>query len=171
MNIMDTIRSRRSIRKFGDASVEDEKIDIILDAGRWAPSGMNNQPWQFIVVKDGETIEEVAGCTTYGDIVRSANLLIAVFLDRDRMYDGTKDTMAIGACIQNMLLAAHSVELGAVWLGEILNRREKVNQILNAPDSLKLMAVIAIGYPVERATSTRKALSEIAHLEQYGHPY
>lgn len=79
--------------------------------------------------------------------------------------------MAIGACIQNMLLAVHSLELGAVWLGEILREKEKVNRILNAPHPLELMAVIAIGYPVERAASTRKALSEIAHLEQYGHPY
>ncbi len=65
---------------------------------------MNNQPWQFISVKDEKTIEEVAECTTYGDIVRSANLLIAVFLDEGKMYDQTKDIMAIGACIQNMLL-------------------------------------------------------------------
>ncbi len=171
MDIIDTIRSRRSIRKFGDVNVEDEKLDIILDAGRWAPSGMNNQPWQFIVVRGGKTIEKVAECTTYGNIVRSANLLIAVFLDEDKMYDRTKDTMAIGACIQNMLLAAHSLELGAVWLGEILSRRGEVNQILNAPDSLKLMAAIAIGYPTEKPTSTRRALSEIAHLERYGHPY
>ncbi len=67
--------------------------------------------------------------------------------------------------------AFDSLGLGAVWLGEILNKREKVNQILNVPDSLKLMAVIAIGYSVERARSTRRALSEIAHLERYGHPY
>jgi len=167
MDVIDAIRSRRSIRKFKDVEVEDEKVDIILDAGRWAPSGMNNQPWQFIVVRNRETIDKIAQCTAYGNIVKSANLLIAIFLNKDEMYDRTKDVMAIGAAIQNMLLAVHSLDLGAVWLGEILKEKEKVNQILNAPASLELMAVLAIGYPAEKATSTRKALSEIVHRERY----
>jgi len=167
MDVIDAIRSRRSIRKFRDAEVEDEKVGIILDAGRWAPSGMNNQPWQFIVVRNRETMDKIAQCTIYSDILRSANLLIAVFLDKDEMYDRTKDVMAIGACIQNMLLAAHSLDLGAVWLGEILKEKEKVNEILDAPESLELMAVLAIGYPAESPTSTRKALKEIVHRERY----
>lgn len=167
MNVIDAIRSRRSIRKFRDANIEDEKVNIILDAGRWAPSGMNNQPWQFIVVRNRETMDKIAQCTIYGSIVKSANLLIAVFLDKDEMYDRTKDVMAIGAAIQNMLLAVHSLDLGAVWLGEILKEKEKVNRILDVPDSLELMAVLALGHPVEKPTSTRKALSEIVHWERY----
>ncbi|MDI6888576.1 MAG: nitroreductase family protein [Methanocellales archaeon] len=129
MDVIDAILGRRSVRKFGDAEVEDEKVDIVLDAGRWAPSGMNNQPWQFIVVRDRKTIDNIAQCTIYDDIVESANLLIAVFLDKDEMYDRTEDVMAIGACTQNMLLAVHSLRLGAVWLGEILKEKEKVNRI------------------------------------------
>jgi len=167
MDVIEAIQSRRSIRKFEDVEVEDEKVDIILDAGRWAPSGMNNQPWQFIVVRNRETIDKIAQCTAYGNIVKSANLLIAIFLNKDEMYDRTKDVMAIGAAIQNMLLAVHSLDLGAVWLGEVLKEKEKVNQILDAPNSLELMAVLAIGGPAEKPTSTRKALSEIVHREHY----
>lgn len=168
--ILDTIKSRRSVRKFLPILLEDSLIRDILEAGQWAPSGLNNQPWRFIVIRDKSTIKSLAECTKYGHIVQSAQLLIAVFLDRNAMYDHTKDTQACGAAIQNMLLAAHGLGLGAVWLGEILNKKEDVGYILKTPDSLELMAVIAIGYPADdtSASSNRRELSEIAFVEQYG---
>ncbi|HUV82773.1 MAG TPA: nitroreductase [archaeon] len=169
-NILDTIRSRRSVRKFLPLPVEDSLIRDILEAGRWAPSGLNNQPWRFVVIRDKGTVNSLAECTKYGHIIRNAQLLIAVFLDRNAMYDYTKDTQACGAAIQNMLLAAHGLGLGAVWLGEILNKKEEVGHILKVPDSLELMAVVAIGYQAgdTDASSNRRELSEIAFLEQYG---
>jgi nitroreductase len=169
-NILDTIKSRRSVRKFLPLPVEDSIIRDILEAGRWAPSGLNNQPWRFVVIRDESTANSLAECTKYGHIIRNAQLLIAVFLDRNAMYDYIKDSQACGAAIQNMLLAAHDSGLGAVWLGEILNKKEEVGHILKAPESLELMAVIAIGYPDgdTDASSNRRELSEIAFLEQYG---
>ena len=169
-NILDTIKSRRSVRKFSPLPVEDSIIKDILEAGRWAPSGLNNQPWRFVVIRDKGTANSLAECTKYDHIIQSAQLLIAVFLDRDAMYDHTKDTQACGAAIQNMLLAAHGLGLGAVWLGEILNKKEEVGHILQAPKSLELMAVIAIGYPAgdAKASSNRSELSEIAFEEHFG---
>lgn len=72
-------------------------------------------------------------------------MLIAVFLDRNEMYNHTKDIKSIGACIQNMLLAIHSMGFGAVWLGHILNKKEDVNTVLGAPVSYELMDVVALG--------------------------
>ena len=167
--IIDTIKSRRSVRDFTDDPVSKDNINIILDAGRWAPSGLNNQPWRYIVVQERDTIEQVATCTHYGNVVLGAPLLIAVFLDHDAGYNYVKDVQATGASIQNMLLACCGLELGAVWLGEILNRKEKVNSILDAPDSLELMAVIAVGHPVEKErTSTRKGIEDVTFNEKYG---
>jgi nitroreductase len=77
-------------------------------------------------------------------------MLIAVFLDNSLSYDRTKDCQAIGACIQNMLLAVHSMGLGAVWLGEILKSKDKVLELIGGPSELELMAVLAIGYPAEK---------------------
>jgi nitroreductase len=167
--VIDTILSRRSVRKFTEEPVAKTHINTILNAGRWAPSGLNNQPWRYIVVQDRDTIEEIAGCTRYSNVVQGARVLIAVFLDQDVVYNYVKDVQAVGASIQNMLLACFDLGLGAVWLGEILNQKEKVNLILDAPDSYELMAVLAIGNPTEEErTSTRKAVREIAFNEKFG---
>ena len=173
VQIIDIIKSRRSVREFMDRPVEDDLIANILDAGRWAPSGLNNQPWRFVVVRDREIAGSLAGCTRYSSIVHSAPLLIAVFLDRDVMYDHTKDVQACGAAIQNMLLAAHGMGLGSVWLGELLNQKDKVRNILNAPGSLELMAVVAIGYPAAGGirSSERREISGITSKERFGNPW
>lgn len=166
---MEAILSRRSIRKFKEDTIKTEDINSILEAGRWAPSGLNNQPWKFIVIQNKDTIESISNCTHYHATVKNAPLLIAAFLDHDTMYNHTKDVQAIGASIQNILLRTHDIGLGAVWLGEILNQRDKVNLILNCPESLELMAVIAIGYPaIDEATSSRKEINDICFDEKFG---
>lgn len=167
--VIDTILTRRSVREFTDRQISKEEINTILNAGRWAPSGLNNQPWRFIVVRDPETIHLLSECTHYSGIVAGAPLLIAAFLDNEHSYSRTKDIQAIGASIQNMLLACCELGLGAVWLGEILNQNEKVNSILDCPPKLELMAALAIGEPVPgKRTSTRKSLSELVFEEKYG---
>ncbi|MEA1984897.1 MAG: nitroreductase [Euryarchaeota archaeon] len=162
-DMIDTILTRRSVREFTREIISKQEIDTILDCGRWAPSGLNNQPWKFVVVQERDTIDQLSQCTHYRDVVKGANLLIGVYLDKDTQYNHTKDILAIGAAIQNMLLACEDLGLGAVWLGEILNQSDRVNAILQAPPSLELMAVLAIGHPVsKKRTSHRKDLREIA---------
>lgn len=173
VEILDIIKSRRSVREFLGDIVEDSMVEEILEAGRWAPSGLNNQPWRFVVIRDRQTAGLLAGCTRYSSIVHSAPLLIAVFLDRNVMYDHTKDVQACGAAIQNMLLAVHGMGLGAVWLGEILNQKDKVMEVLNAPGPMELMAVVAIGYPAADSSRSgrRQEISEITYKERFGEPW
>lgn len=160
--ILDAIYQRRSIREYTAAPVEAEKLREIVRAGSWAPSGLNNQPWRFVTISNRLVIDRLAGLTRYGHIVKAAPALIAVYLDRREMYNETKDLQAAGACIQNILLAAEAQDLGAVWLGEILNRREEVNRILDLTEHFQLMAVIALGYPAHRQQkSPRKPLAEL----------
>ncbi len=169
MDVIEAIKSRRSVREFTDDDVDDTALEEIIDAGRWAPSGLNNQAWRFIIIRDIGTKEELCGLTHYGTIIKNAHVLIAVFLDRNEMYDRTKDVQSIGACIQNMLLAIHSMGLGAVWLGEILKKKEGVNSVLRAPDSYELMAVVALGHPVnKKRVSERKELSHLVFREKFG---
>jgi nitroreductase len=166
--VIDTILNRRSVREFTDKPISKEDINIILNAGRWAPSGLNNQPWRFIVIRNRETIQKLSECTHYTGIVAGAPLLIATFLDTETSYNRIKDIEAIGAAIQNMLLACCELGLGGVWLGEILNQKEGVNSILECPSKLELMAALAIGEPTPKErTSTRKALSETVYDEKY----
>ena len=166
---MEAIKTRRSVRGFADEDISDEIIERVLDAGRWAPSGLNNQAWRFIVVQDANTKIALSKLTEYGPTIKNAPVLTVVFLDKDHMYNYTKDVQSIGACIQNMLLAIHSLGLGAVWLGEILKNKEKVNTILDAPESYELMAVVALGYPTRKERSSdRKALSHLVFREKFG---
>jgi nitroreductase len=157
MDVIEAIQNRRSVREFREKDIPTDKIEKILEAGRWAPSGLNNQPWKFMIIKNLKLKENLASYTHYGKIIINAPVCIAVFLDGKVGYDRTKDVQAIGACIQNMLLAVHSLGLGAVWLGEILNNRKDAENILNAREGCELMAVLAIGTPTEKKrSSTRK---------------
>lgn len=137
-------------------------LERVLDAGRWAPSGMNNQPWRFAVIRDEMIRDKLAGLTHYARIIKNSHVLIPVFLDKSASYHRTKDVQAIGACIQNMLLEAHSLGLGGVWLGEILKSSEQIREILGLAEDLELMAVIALGYPAESPTNvTRRELNSL----------
>ena len=122
--VLAAIYKRRSIREYTDAEISIAQLHEIIRAGMWAPSGMNNQPWRFVIIQDPEIKEQLAQQTQYSHIVRGANALIAVYLSQEEMYDAVKDHQSAGACIQNMLLAAEALELGAVWLGQILKNRE-----------------------------------------------
>jgi len=159
---MKLIKSRRSVRKYGDEVPDDAFIDRVLEAGAWAPSGLNNQPWAFAVVKDPDTRGRIGELTHYAKTVNAAPVLLCVFLDNNKTYDRTKDCQAIGACIENMLLYIHSEGMGAVWLGEILKNKEKVAEVLKAPEHLELMAVIAVGSPGENGVheGKRRAVTE-----------
>lgn len=162
-SVLDAIRQRRSIRRYTGEPVTDGEVAAILEAGRWAPSGLNNQPWRFLVVRSGEARQEaLAGRTKYARIVREAKALFCVFMDHGSGYNRTKDLQGIGACLQNMLLAAHALGLGAVWLGEIINQEPEVTRALGLDDSrLELMAVLAVGRPAQKGASERKPLSEL----------
>ena len=161
MDMLETIKSRRSIRKFTDKTVADDMIARIIEAGIWAPSGLNNQPWKIAVIRDEEIKSEIAGLTHYSKCVMSANVLIAVFFDTSLGYDRTKDVQSIGACLQNMLLMVHAEGLGAVWLGEILKNKDRVKALVQGSHDLELMAVLALGYPAtEGGKGSRRDIAE-----------
>ncbi len=160
--VLEAIYSRRSVRHFTNTPVDQKLIWEIIRAGTWAPSGLNNQPWRFVIVRDADKRAQLAELTRYGEILRQAPVAIAVFVDKEAMYHEVKDHQAMGACIQNMLLAIHALGLGGVWLGEILKNADKVREVLDLPDHLELMAVVALGHPAHRKqTSSRKPLEEV----------
>jgi nitroreductase len=150
MEIMEAIRTRRSVREYTGEAVTDDELDHLLQAARWAPSGLNNQPWRFMKVTSRELIDGLSELTKYRGVVSGAEALIAVFLDGREMYDRTKDLQSSGAALQNILLAAHEMGLGACWLGEILKRREEAEELLKVSGDLEMVALVALGRPVAR---------------------
>jgi nitroreductase len=162
MDLLEGIYTRRSIRQYTDQPVERGHLLEIIRAGTWAPSGLNNQPWRFVIVQNPEVRDELARFTKYHTLIERAPACIAVFVDKSVMYHEVKDHQAMGACIQNMLLAAHALGLGAVWLGEILKNADGVRRLLGLSDNLELMAVVALGHPAsQKHSSKRKDVSEV----------
>lgn len=162
-SVFQAILERRSIRAFTDDPVPQEEIERILEAGRWAPSGLNNQPWRFLILQDEDLRKQaLESCTKYAHIVRGAKVLIGVFLEKSEMYHEGKDHQAAGACIQNMLLTAHGLGLGGAWLGEIINQEDKVLKVLGLDaNRLRLMAFIALGRPAKPGSSLRRPLKDL----------
>ncbi len=162
MDLLEAIYTRRSIRQYTAEPVVREQLLEIIRAGTWAPSGLNNQPWRFVIVRGEEIKRELAALTRYHTVIDTAPACIAVFIDRGTMYHEAKDHQAMGACLQNMLLAAHALGLGAVWLGEILKNGPAVRSLLGLSEQFDLMAVIAVGHPAKTdRSSSRKGLSEV----------
>jgi len=162
VDILDTICKRRSIREYKQDPPKDAEIEKVLEAGRWAPSGLNNQPWRFLVMKDRLKKDGLAEFTKYGQIIKKAPVVIVVCMDVADSYNRDKDLMAIGASIQNMLLQAHSLGIGTCWLGEILNKKEQVAKFLKLNSDLELMAVISIGYPAKNISKGhRRSLQDV----------
>jgi len=160
--VLELIKSRRSVRKFSAREVGDELVDQVLEAGRWAPSGRNNQPWRFVVVREAALKSQVAALTRYTKVVEGAPVIIPVFIHQPSMYSEVKDHQSMGACLQTMLLMAHGLGLGALWLGEILKNADEVRRVLGLGEELELMAVVCLGWPeVDAGPGSRMELAEL----------
>jgi len=166
MDVLKAIKTRRSIRKYRRDPIPEKLIFKILEAGRWAPSAGNSQPWQFIILKDDQIRRSVAEATTYGKFLAEAPIGVAVVIDPKASTHPVED----GAiATQNMLLAAHTLGLGACWIGSYGSvYEEKVKEILNIPKEKRLLSIISIGFPVESPRKTRKELREILFINKYG---
>jgi nitroreductase len=166
LEVLEAIKGRRSIRKYKKDPIPEDFIVKILDAGRWAPSASNRQPWSFMILKDREVRRRVAEATTYGKFLADAPLGIAVVVDPQASTHPVEDG-AIAS--QNMLLAAHALGLGACWIGSYNSfYEEKIKTILSIPKNKRLLSIISIGFPAESPTKTRKELGQIVFTDQYG---
>jgi nitroreductase len=163
MDVLAAIRTRRSIRKYQKDPVPEAELEEILDAGRWAPSGSNLQPCTFIVLNDPKVREEVAGLLPLGKFLNEAPLGIAVVSDRRLSSTAVQDG-SIAA--YSMLLAAHSLGLGACWLAPSVNE-DILKVLLGIPGEARLICVISLGYPDESGSTTRKELNKMVSINRY----
>lgn len=147
MDAFECIKKRRSIRNYIEQPVPELLINKLIESAIWAPSGKNGQPWLFLPLTQKEEIQYISEYTIYKKWVSQAPCLILVFLNLDKSYNYIRDVQSVGAAIQNILLAAHENGLGTCWIGEILNRKEEVQKMLEIDSSqLELMAAITLGY-------------------------
>lgn len=166
MEVIEAIKTRRSIRKYKVESVPEEAVTTILDCGRWAPSAGNRQPWKFIVVRDSELKKRLGRALPAGAFVADAPLAIAVVIDPAESSHPVEDGAAV---TQNMLLAAHALGLGSCWIGTYNSANEATaKEVLGVLPEHRLLSVIAIGYSAESPTKTRKDLDQLTFTNRYG---
>ena len=148
--VENAIKSRRSIRKYSDTPIDKSLIIKMIETVCQAPSGKNLQPWKFVVVNNEKIRREISELSKYKKWMVTAPCYILVYMDNSLSYERIKDIQAIGACVQNILLMAHSLNLGSCWVGEIVRQDNTIKDILQISDNnLELMALLTIGYAME----------------------
>jgi nitroreductase len=151
MEAMEAILTRRSIRRYTSQPVSEERIEELLRAAMSAPSTNNGQPWHFVVIDDRKILQEIPRFHPYASMLREAPLAILVCVDRRINHEGflVQDG---SAATENLLLAAHALGLGAVWLGiyPLEERISGMRKLLALPETILPLALISIGYPAEK---------------------
>ncbi|MEA2090224.1 MAG: nitroreductase family protein [Thermoproteota archaeon] len=167
MEVFEAIRKRRSIRKYKPEPVSEEKLKIILEAARLAPSGKNRQPWQFVVVRNPERKKAVGRAANNQMFITDAGVIIAALGDPAASPNGFKRDPVIA--VEHMVLAAASLGYGTCWIGAF--DEKKVKRILGIPEKLAVIALLPIGVPDESPPKKpRKELAEMFFQEEYGKP-
>ena len=172
--VLKAIQERRSVFRFKPDGVDQDKIDAIIEAGRWAPSFVNSQPWSIIVVKDKETkrkLRELAITITGIGIEESpVTLVVTVDTQKDPHHyveDGA-------AATQNMALAAHSLGLSSFWVGVYdssgarASSEEKTKALLNIPNRYRIISMLPIGVAAVTYQKDRNPSSEFVYGDKFG---
>lgn len=165
MDTIEALRTRRSIRRYLKQPVEKEKIETIIDCARLAPTAINIQPWEFIVLTDSKIKKAIAEATDYGKFIQDAPVAIIVICKNVKYFleDGC-------AATTNILNAAHALGLGTCWIaGDKKPYAEKILGIIQAPKDYRLVSLISLGYPLEISSGNqmKRPINEVIHWELF----
>ena len=161
MNALEAIGKRRSVRKYTGEPIPGKDLEKIVDAGRLAATGSNQQPWDFVVVTDRAM---VARLKVAAEWMEKAAAIIAVVMDPSSRWwieDGS-------AAVENMLIASTALGYGSCWLeGYTLPHEEEFKKLLDVPKEKRLLTLVPIGVPAEEPTREKRSLREVLHWERY----
>ncbi|NLE91391.1 MAG: nitroreductase family protein [Elusimicrobia bacterium] len=166
MENLEMLKARRSVRSYQDKTLNKDDIEKIVDCARFAATARNVQPWEFVAVTEGKTLESLAALAENGRFLAQAKACIAVFCVDTKYYleDGC-------AATQNLLLAASMLGIGSCWVaGDKKPYVPQVSALLGAPAQYKLVSLVALGHPrkEDQAGNPRKRpLKEVLHWEKF----
>lgn len=165
--LIDTIFSRRSIRRYTEEPVSEEEIKAILEAAMAAPSASNRKPWHFVVVTERETLNRLAKAHKYAKMLNEAPLCISVCGDQsvsERFW-----VQDCSAATENLLLAVTALGLGAVWCGvhPSQERVKDISKILGIDTPFVPLNLIAIGHPAEEKEARTQYDEGRIHREKW----
>ncbi|MFA6216752.1 MAG: nitroreductase family protein [Candidatus Omnitrophota bacterium] len=164
METIACIANRVSIREYNASPLSREVLEMLVDCGRRAPTARAVEPWHFVVVTAKECLIKLASLAPTGGFLRDAAACIVVFCQDTKYYleDGC-------AATENILLAAADQGLGACWIaGDKKEFAPEVSLLLDAPDHMKLVSLISLGYPLKgRKQSKKLSLQDVLHWEKF----
>jgi nitroreductase len=170
VDAIEAILGRRSIRKYEDRVVEPEKIDTLVRAGLAAPSAGNQQSWRFVVVTDRAQLDRLSVATPYSGMLAHAPLAIVVCGDTTSVkYPEPYWVEDCSAAMQNILVAARALGLGACWLGyhPREDRKEEARRILGLPEGVDTLGVASIGYPAEERSPSGREIADYVRYDRW----
>ena len=158
MDTLETIFTRKSVRSYTDSPISDADMHTILEAGMSGPSCVNARDWSFIVVRDRETLNKMAGANGRpATPLRTAAAAVLICGDLSRAFPPAQEYWVIDGAIaaQNMTLAAWELGIGSVWLGTWpqMDRVENQAKLFGLPENIVPHSVLALGYPDEAANA------------------
>jgi nitroreductase len=171
---LDFLFSRRSIRKYTGREIPEPMLVDLLEAGMAAPSAMAKDPWHFIVLRSRSSIDQLAAALPNGKMLVGAMAALVVCGDLDRAHDRQLSFLLqdVSASIENILLAANALGLGACWLG-IHPREERiaaVSQLFGLPTNIIPISGISLGWPDEEKDRRTRFNPDHVHWERWAHP-
>ena len=167
---MNSIFTRRSIREYDSCPVEQENLERILRAGMQAPSAMNRQPWEFLVVKNPEMIQKIAALTPYGKPAARAPVVLVPLVNLQTAGEKNRFWVQdLSASVQNILLQVTEEGLGGCWMGIYPDedRTQALHNTLNLPDGILPFAMISVGYGLQENRFVDRFSAEKIHYETY----
>lgn len=169
MECLDSIMSRRSIRHYTSEPVADGDVELILRAAMAAPSAGNQQPWRFVVVTDRAQLEALSHATPYSRMIATAPLAIVVCGDTRAEKHPGYWVQDCSAAVQNALVAANAVGLGAVWIGvhPIAERVDTVARLCAVPEGIVPLAILSIGHPAETKPAADRYDPQFVHHDRW----
>jgi len=165
MDVFQCVSTLSSIRSYIEREVPDALMMEVLEAGRLAPSAHNDQPWQFILVRDKSRLNDMKKYCISGGFISQVDFAVVVVTDPSSKWHEIDGTRAV----QNMVLTAWSHKLGSCWIGRL--EKKGLMDYLNIPENLNILTVLPFGYFNENLASSvkyRKDRDEIFHLDSYG---
>ncbi|HQC42482.1 MAG TPA: nitroreductase family protein [Verrucomicrobiota bacterium] len=168
---LDCIFGRRSIRLYTDKSVDEESIQTLLQAAMAAPSARACDPWRFLVLTQRNVIDSVSELLPYGKMLKMAPLAIVVCGDITKAHSQSLSYMLqdCSAATENILIAAHVLGLGGVWLGVHPNedRMAGIRKLFTLPEEIIPVNVLSIGYPAEVKEPRTRYNAEYVHHNRW----
>lgn len=167
METREAIKTRRSIRSYEQKSISDTHLHLILEAGMYAPSAYNQQPWHFVVIKDKQKLYQIPTIHPYAQMTSQADCAILVCADMTIVKRESLRPQDCSACVQNMLLMTHDLWLWAVWCAIYPEEQRIVNfrNLCNLPSFVIPFALIPLWYPAEPNRSVDRRRPERIHYE------